>query len=178
MTLPSGRIEELQSRLVLFYTGIKRTASRVAASYVGDLETKRRQMEQMATLVGESIAILTSGRDIEEFGLLLDEAWKIKKSLGARISNPHVDEIYQRARAAGALGGKISGAGGGGFMMLFVPLDFQDQVRETLKTFIHVPFKFEPSGSQVVYYDRQDDYRGVERDLAGRDIVESKALFK
>ena len=88
MTLPSGRIEELQSRLVLFYTGIKRTASRVAASYVGDLETKRRQMEQMATLVGESIAILTSGRDIEEFGLLLDEAWEDKEEFGRADLKP------------------------------------------------------------------------------------------
>jgi D-glycero-alpha-D-manno-heptose-7-phosphate kinase len=133
-------------------------------------------MERMASLMAEGIDILEGGHDIREFGALLHEAWGIKKSFGARISNSQVDAIYERAREAGAVGGKIAGAGGGGFMVLFVPPDKQARVRETLSTFIHVPFKFECSGSQVVYYDRQEDYGQVEQDLAHRDILEFREL--
>jgi D-glycero-alpha-D-manno-heptose-7-phosphate kinase len=133
-------------------------------------------MEEMANLLAESINVLEGNRNIEEFGTLLHEAWRIKKGLGSRISNSHVDDIYACARGAGALGGKIAGAGGGGFMMLFVPPGRQAQVRETLSGFIHVPFKFEFSGSQVVYYDRQENYGPIEEDLAHRHILGFREL--
>ena len=170
MILAHSRVVELQSHLMLFYTGIRRTASQVAGSYISDIDAKQQHMKRMADLLTEGIDLLQSGRDIGEFGRLLNEAWQIKRSLGPRISNSLVDDIYERARRAGALGGKIAGAGGGGFMMLFVPPDRQVHVREMLSAFIHVPFEFETSGSQVVYYDRQDDYSVVAEDLAGRDI--------
>jgi D-glycero-alpha-D-manno-heptose-7-phosphate kinase len=104
-------------------------------------------------MVDESISILTNtGSNIEEFGKLLDQGWKYKRTLSNRISSPEIDHIYEQARLAGAIGGKILGAGGGGFMLLFVRPENQAAVRERLKSLVHVPFNFESSGSKVVVY--------------------------
>ena len=176
VTVPKQRVEELQSHLMLFYTGIKRTASEVADSYLNEIETKGQQIEQLVQLVPKGLAVLQGNSDIEAIGELLDEGWRIKKSIGTRITNSHVDGIYTQAREAGALGGKIAGAGGGGFMMLFVPPHRQARVRESLGAFVHVPFKLDSTGSQVVHYDPQDDYGGIEKDLATRDLVECREL--
>jgi D-glycero-alpha-D-manno-heptose-7-phosphate kinase len=136
-----------------------RTASNVAESYVKNISERKRQMRIMNDLVNEGMSILSSGQDLQEFGKLLHEAWQVKRSFSSLISNPIVDDIYQQARSAGALGGKLSGAGGGGFMLLFVPKDAQDAVRRKLKSLIHVPFRFEFNGSQVVFYDPNMDYK-------------------
>lgn len=106
---------------MLFYTGIVRTASDLAKSYVDDIHSKRRQLRIMKDLVDEGLSILNSGKDLNVFGQLLHEAWLAKRSLSAQVSNSQVDELYDRAQAAGAIGGKLTGAGGGGFMLLFVP---------------------------------------------------------
>ena len=158
ITLTQDRIHQLESHLMLFYTGIKRTASNIAQSYVSNIEEKRQQMDTMTEMVKESISILDSDHDIMDFGKLLYEAWQVKRSFSKEVSNSHVDEIYSQAIAAGAIGGKITGAGGGGFMVLFVPPQRRTQVREKLKNFIHIPFKFEFSGSQIIFYDPQEDF--------------------
>ena len=158
IVLSSERIEELNSNLMLFYTGIKRTASNIAESYVNNIEEKKRQLRIMKDLVQESIAILNEGRDITAFGELLHEAWQAKRSLSSKVSNSFVEELYQSALTAGAIGGKLTGAGGGGFMLLFVPPHKQANVRKRLNKLIHVPFKFEFCGSQIIYYDREIDY--------------------
>src|SRR5262249_16493329 len=115
MVLSKQRLTELQAHLMLFYTGIVRTASDVARSYVADLHTRGRQLQLMQDLVAEAIHILTSGKDIELFGHLLHESWLLKHSLSPQVSNAEVDALYKRACSAGALGGKLTGAGGGGF---------------------------------------------------------------
>ena len=166
VTLSQDRIHQLESHLMLFYTGIKRTASNVAQSYVNNIEEKKRQMEAMTGLVDESMAILNSDHDIMGFGRLLHEAWKIKCSFSDRVSNSGVDEIYSKAVSAGAIGGKIAGAGGGGFMVLFVPPERREQVREGLKNLVHVPFRFEGHGSQIIFYDPEEDFSGAERERA------------
>ena len=176
VTLSQERIHQLESHLMLFYTGIKRTASDVAQSYVNNIEEKRRQMETMTGLVDESIAILNSDRDIIDFGRLLHEAWKIKCSFSDRVSNSSVDEIYTKAVSTGAIGGKIAGAGGGGFMLLFVPPERKEQVREGLKNLVHVPFRFEGHGSQIIFYDPEEDFSGVERERATLPIQEFREL--
>jgi len=153
MTLAQERIEELNSHLMLFYTGIIRTASNIAESYVNNIENGKRQLCMMNDLLEESVSILNSGKDINEFGRLLHEAWQAKRSLSNKVSNSSVDEIYNTVRSAGALGGKLTGAGGGGFMLLFVPPKKQMKVREKLKKLIHVPFKFEAAGSQIIFFD-------------------------
>src|SRR5262245_46517547 len=153
LILPPARVAELKAHLMLFYTGIARTAADVARSYAIDLEARRRQLRIMKELVDESIDILCSGSDVRAFGDLLHEAWQTKRSLSASVSNPEVDGLYDLARAAGALGGKLTGAGGGGFLLLFAEPDSQEAVRRALDGLIHVPFQFETSGSQIVFYE-------------------------
>lgn len=171
VVLRPGRVEQLDDHLMLFYTGIVRTASRVAAGYVADLPKKRRQLRILRDLVDESIELLASERSIEGFGDLLDEAWSHKRSLAAGISTDEVDRVYARAREAGALGGKITGAGGGGFLLLFVPPARQAAVAAALPELVQVPFRFESSGSQIIFYDREEDFSSVEAARQGRPIA-------
>ena len=170
VVLPAGRTEELDGHLMLFYTGIVRTAAKVAATYVSDLSAKRRQLRILRDLVDEAIELLAGGHDIAGFGHLLDEAWMHKRSLGAGISTGEVDHLYARAREAGALGGKITGAGGGGFLLLFVPPAAQPAVQDALHELVHVPFRFETAGSQIIFFDREEDFAAAEAQRDARPI--------
>jgi D-glycero-alpha-D-manno-heptose-7-phosphate kinase len=176
LILPSERVTELKAHLMLFYTGITRTAADVARSYVVGIETRRRQLRLMKELVDESIDVLASGMDIRAFGDLLHEAWQAKRSLSAQVSNGEVDELYERARAAGALGGKLTGAGGGGFLLLFVPPEQQAAVLGALDGSIHVPFQFESAGSQIIFYEPGVDYREAEQARRYQTTVRFKEL--
>ncbi len=169
--LSRERIREINAHLMLFYTGIKRTASNIASSYVNDLEQKKRPMRIMKALVKESLSVLNCGRDLAEFGELLDESWQLKRSLSDKITTPYMDEMYNAARAAGAIGGKITGAGGGGFMLLFVPPEKQTTVREALRSLLHIPFTFEFSGSQIVFFDPEEDYAALDKERSLRSIA-------
>lgn len=160
LILPPKRLAELNDHLMLFYTGIVRTASDVAKTYVEKISDRRRQLRIMKDLVDESISVLTGAGDIAEFGELMHEAWQAKRSLSAKVSNTEVDDLYERACHAGALGGKLTGAGGGGFLLLFVPPERQAAVRESLSHLIHVPFALENNGSQIIFYE------GGEEDLS------------
>lgn len=176
MTLPQERIRELNDHLVLLYTGIKRTASDIAATYVQDIESRERQLRSIMDMVNEGISILVSGQDIKRFGELLHESWQAKRALGSRISNPHVDEVYDQAMAAGAVGGKLLGAGGGGFMLFFAPPSNQQRLRERLSRLVHVPFKFESLGSQIIFYDQEEDYSTEDRARASQPVVAFREL--
>ena len=154
ITLGRERVRELNAHLMLFYTGIKRTASNVASSFVNGIESRKRQLRIIRDLVEESISILSSTQDIKGFGELLHEAWEAKRSLSSKVSNSQVDEIYRQALSAGAIGGKLTGAGGGGFLLIFVCPGEQKKVREKLNKLLHVPFKFEFSGSQIIFFDQ------------------------
>jgi len=169
--LPAGRIAELKSHLMLVYTGIARTAADVAKSYVVGIESRRRQLRIMKELVDESLDVLASGMDICAFGDLLHEAWQAKRSLSPAVSNSDVDALYEEARAAGALGGKLTGAGGGGFLLLFVPLEKQRAVLEAMGGRIHVPFEFESAGSQIIFYESGVDYQAVDQARRRRDCA-------
>lgn len=162
LILSQSRIQEFSSHLMLFYTGIERTSSDIASSYATQTEARRRQLRIMKDLVNEALAILTSQQDICGLGGLLHEAWLTKRSLSSSVSNVDVDEIYNEARAAGALGGKLLGAGGGGFMLLFVPPQHQAQVKARLNGLIYVPFEFDFMGSQIVYYRPGPQYAAEE----------------
>ena len=170
LTLSRERITALNSHLLLFYTGIKRTAEDVAKSYVNNIADKKRQLKIMRDLVDQSAALLNSDQDLSGFGRLLHEAWQAKRSLSTQVTNSHVDEIYDRARAAGALGGKLTGAGGGGFMLLFAPPEQHEAIREQLNTLIHVPFQFEFNGSQIIFFDHEVDYSAAENTRATQNI--------
>lgn len=176
VTMPPARLAKLNSHLMLFFTGIERTSSEVAESYAHNINGKKRELQTMKDLVDEAIAILNSGRDIAAFGKLLHEAWLAKRSLSARVSNSHVDQIYNSAVKAGALGGKLLGAGGGGFMLFFVPPAKQKKVRKQLSTLIQVPFKFESSGSQIIFFDPEEDYSAAEKARANQAIKPFREL--
>lgn len=170
MTLAPERIKELNSHLMMFYTGIKRTASNIAESYVRGIEERKRQLRIMKDLVEESISILNSNQEISHFGNLLHETWQIKRSLSSKVSNSYIDDLYDQAKSAGTLGGKITGAGGGGFLLLFAPPEKHEKIRELLKKVIHVPIKFEFSGSQIIFYDQETDYSAEENARACQSI--------
>lgn len=177
VTVSSERFRELRSHLMLFYTGIKRTASEVASTYVGQIDEKKRHLRILSDLVAESRNILTSPNcDIAAFGHLLHEAWQTKRGLSVSVSNSDVDSLYDEARRAGAIGGKLTGAGGGGFLLLFVPPDRHDVVRERLSKLIHVPFEFEYWGSQVLFADREREYLHEEQERVHLDISAFREL--
>lgn len=153
MTLQKRRIEELQAHLMLVFTGLSRFASEIAADQIKNTKHKKKELTIMHELVDESVGILNSNKDLVEFGRLLHEAWLIKKSLSDRVSNPTIDGFYERALSCGAVGGKLLGAGGGGFMLLFVPPENRQKVARGLKDLLEVKFKFESQGSQIIYYN-------------------------
>jgi D-glycero-alpha-D-manno-heptose-7-phosphate kinase len=151
--LASDRKQLLNSHLMLFFTGFSRIASDIAKDKIANLDKKVDELHRMRRMVDEALDILSSNRDIREFGELLHTAWVCKQSLSEKVSTRQIDNIYDIARQAGAVGGKLLGAGGGGFMLLFVEPEKQSQVREALNGYVHVPFQFETGGSQVIYYE-------------------------
>jgi D-glycero-alpha-D-manno-heptose-7-phosphate kinase len=181
MTLRSQRVAELSQHLMLLFTGVQRTASKVVEGYAAETEGRQTEGRQTATrmvgaMVDEAISILTSSQDISTFGRLLHEGWQAKQGLGEGISNKHVETIYEAARRVGALGGKLLGAGGGGFMLLFAPPDRHAKIRETLSGLLHVPFAFEFSGSQVIFHTKEQDYLMVEKERKERDLTPFREL--
>lgn len=176
VTIARSRFMELESHLMLFYTGIVRTAAEVAESYTNEIEKRKRQLRIIHDIVTEGISILATGGDIMLFGELLHESWEAKRSLSNKVSNNEVDDLYAQARAVGAIGGKLMGAGGGGFMLLFVPPSDQKAVRERLSRMLHVPFRLEFSGSQIVFFDPEQDYSVEEKDRDSRSIEAFREL--
>jgi len=162
MTIGADRLLELNDHLMLVYTGIRRTAANVAASYAHDLEQKAKQISAIERFVEDALGVLNGSGDLRGFGELLHEVWQVKRSLSPTVSNSDIDEIYQAAREAGAVGGKITGAGGGGFLLLFVPPAEQERVRNRLLHLIHAPFRLESSGSQIIFFEPERDYEAVE----------------
>jgi D-glycero-alpha-D-manno-heptose-7-phosphate kinase len=149
------RLEEFQNHLMLFFTGFSRFASDIAKSKIENLKNRTVELHKMKESVHEAIRILQSDAPIEEIGRLLDQNWKYKRSLSDKVSSPEIDQIYEAAMKAGAIGGKLLGAGGGGFMVFLVEPALQKKVREALSHLIHVPFRFENNGSRVVLYQPQ-----------------------
>jgi len=153
LILPIERLKALQDHLLLAFTGVSRIAADVAQSQLDNLKHRETELRAVQDTVDQAIAILTSpSTDLIEFGRLLHEAWRIKRTLSTRISTPVVDELYDTAIRAGAIGGKLLGAGGGGFMLLFVRPEDRSRVMAALHSYIVVPVKFESSGSRIVVY--------------------------
>lgn len=151
------RLQSLQDHLMLFFTGFSRNASEIAGEQIKKTPDKYAQLHAIGAMVDKATDILRNEHvPLEEFGKLLDESWKIKRGLTHLISNNQIDAIYERGMKAGAVGGKLCGAGGGGFMLFFVLPKNQVQVKEALKDLLYVPFRFENQGSQVIFNSPQD----------------------
>ncbi|MDD5652690.1 MAG: kinase [Candidatus Omnitrophica bacterium] len=153
ITVSQEKLESLQSHMMLFFTGFSRIASEIASEQLKNIPQKKKELKTMHQMVDQATEIMNSGR-IDEFGRLLHESWKLKKSLSHKISNPDIDEIYACARKSGATGGKLLGAGGGGFILFFVQPEKQKQLKEKLKKLLWVPFRFEDLGSQIIFYQQ------------------------
>lgn len=151
--LGKERLAQLQEHLVLIFTGVSRTASEIACEQIKVTSQKERELRDLRGMVEEAIKMLQGGADLDEFGQLLHESWMLKRGLTNKISTPLVDQIYETARRAGALGGKLLGAGGGGFLLLFVRPAQRQRVLDSLDGLLHVPFQFETSGSRIIFYD-------------------------
>jgi len=170
ITVPKTRVEELNSHLMLFYTGIARTAAQVAEGYVNGIESRGKQLNELQQHVGEAINILNGNNTIIGFGELLHEAWRIKRELSEKVSNGYVDDIYKQARKMGAIGGKLLGAGGGGFLLLFVPPEAQKEVIKYFNKLIYVPFHFEYAGSQIIFYDPRENHPDLDEER-GKSLI-------
>ncbi len=178
MTLAPERVRELNDSLMLFFTGVNRTASDVSQTYSQHLEAKDDTLRAMRQMVNEGIAILNGADGLDRFGHLLHEGWLMKRSLSAKVSNGFIEQLYEDARAAGALGGKLLGAGGGGFMLLFVHPGDQHRVRERLRHLIYVPFRFESTGSRIIFFDREADYSKDEKVQANEQVTAFRELTR
>ena len=176
VTISEERVKELESHLMLFYTGIVRTAAEVADSYTKEIGKRKRQLRILHDMVDEGISILASSTDITTFGELLHESWEAKRSLSDRVSNSELDELYEQAHEAGAIGGKLTGAGGGGFMLLFAPPSKQQAIKEKLSKLLCVPFQLEFSGSQIIFFDPEQDYSIAEMERSNQTIQTFREL--
>lgn len=154
-----GRLEELEQHLALYFTGFSRTASEIAKEQIRLAPQRQQELRLMFQLVDEAEAVLEdNGRSLDDFGRLLHETWQIKKSLTKNITNSMIDEIYDAGRSAGVLGGKLLGAGGGGFMLFFVPPRCKSELRRRLKNLLCVPFAFSNRGCNVLMYEPEEIY--------------------
>ena len=153
ITINEEKLNLLQDHLMLFFTGYSRNASDIAAEQIKQTPSKDKELRVMREMVDEAINILNGSPDgIYDFGRLLNETWQLKRSLTHLISNNQIDDIYEQALKAGAIGGKLCGAGGGGFILFFVPPEKQKYVKDSLKL-LHVPFRFENLGSQIIFHN-------------------------
>ena len=152
-----SRVADLEDQLALYFTGFSRTASEIAQAQLKVTPHKKKELETMLQCVGEAEAIVTSSnRSLDDFGRLLHESWKIKRTLTDKITNSRIDEIYEAGLSAGALGGKLLGAGGGGFLLFYVPRERRAALREKLKKLLCIPFSFSTRGSHIVVYEPEE----------------------
>lgn len=143
----------LDENLMLFFTGFSRISSEIAIEQKRATSNKVKELKEMLGIVNEAEKILINKKsDLNEFGKLLDHSWKLKRGITSRITNNDIDDIYLTAIKAGALGGKLLGAGGGGFILFYVEKDKQEKVKEALSKLLYVPFNFENEGTKIMYY--------------------------
>jgi len=159
ITLSAEKIQLLQDHLMLFFTGFARTASEIAGEQIKKTPEKKNELNRIFEMVDEAVGILNgNSSNLTDFGRFMHELWMIKRSLTAKITTPCIDNIYETAIKAGALGGKLLGAGGGGCILFFVEPELQFKVKEKLKNLLYVPFKFENLGSQIIYYAPSNNF--------------------
>ena len=147
-------VEQLQSHMLLFFTGLSRFSSDIARDKVSNFTNRFQELTQIKEMVDEGMSILQNpSTPIMDLGKLMHESWKLKRSLSVKVSTPKIDEIYEAGIKAGATGGKVLGAGGGGFILFFAKPENHSKIRERLKSLVHVAFHFDDVGSKIVVYE-------------------------
>ena len=157
VVLAPDRLKLFQQHLMMFYTGMKRRASEVAARQIQKIPQNLDTLHQMRKMVDEAHHCLTGTADLERFGTLLDKSWRLKQSLDQNIASGAIAELYDAGKAGGALGGKLLGAGGGGFLLFFVPPDRHASVRASLRQLEEIPLTLSPEGSHVLHGSIAED---------------------
>lgn len=151
------RKRELNSNLMMFFTGFTRFSSEVQSANMSDKRDKTAELKEMFNLVGEAEKVLIDkSTSLDEFGRLLDYTWKLKRQTGTKVSTETIDELYAKGMAAGAIGGKLLGAGGGGFLVFYVQPEYQEAVKMAMEGLLYVPFEFEEGGTRVIHYSPED----------------------
>lgn len=149
--IESTRLKELEASLTMFFTGFSRKASQIAAEWIERTPINKPTLQTMYQMVMEGEKLLTGSGNLSDFGKLLDESWSLKHTLSKRVSTEYVDFLYANAINAGATGGKLLGAGEGGFLLLFVEPDRQTAVKKRLSRLLEVPFQFDNEGSRIIF---------------------------
>lgn len=151
------RKKRLNNNLMMFFTGFTRFSSDVQKANNVSAKEKENLLKEMLALVDEAESILTNKeKNIDDFGRLLDHTWKLKKQTGGSVSTNSIDELYQKGIKAGALGGKLLGAGGGGFLVFYVQPEYQEKVMVAMQDFLYIPFQFEDGGTRVIHYSPEE----------------------
>lgn len=151
--ISAERKKQLNNNLMMFFTGFTRFSSDIQKSNSLSDADKRSQLNQMYQLVDEAENILTDSKaNLDDFGKLLDVTWQLKRQTGSAVSTDCIDDLYKKGIEAGALGGKLLGAGGGGFLVFYVQPENQERVRLAMQSLMHIPFKFENGGTRVIHY--------------------------
>jgi D-glycero-alpha-D-manno-heptose-7-phosphate kinase len=159
LILSPTRLESLERHMMLFFTGFARTASDVAPEQIQNIPAKANELRSMMKIVDTAMDLITNKSDhIDDFGRLLDEQWRIKQKMSTKISNAEINAMYDRGIGAGAFGGKLLGAGGGGFLLFLVSPGHQEAVKDALKDLLYVPCRFDHLGSQIIYHSHEDEY--------------------
>ena len=155
LIISHDRIIELQNNLMLFFTGFARNASDIANEQIKMTLNKTKELNDIFDICTEGFSVLNNENDsMDKIGYLLNEQWLIKRTLTKKITNSKIDDIYQTGIKAGALGGKLLGAGAGGFILFYVPRKYQPKVKKALKSKLFVPFRFETTGSKIIYHSK------------------------
>jgi len=152
ITIAPARLQQLQQACLLFFTGFTRNSSTIQSTLLKRLRQNTSALLEIRALVDEACELLNSDQDINNFGRLMDQSWQLKRHLSNSVSNENIDTWYARAKKAGALGGKILGAGGGGFLLIFAEPGAHSAIQQALNDLLHVPFAFESTGSHITMY--------------------------
>jgi D-glycero-alpha-D-manno-heptose-7-phosphate kinase len=156
LTIGETKSQMFQDRLMLFFTGFVRFAAEIEQDKLKNLNSRFNELKSMHSMVDSAVNILNGDTEnLDDFGKLLHETWIMKKSLSTKVSNGYIDDVYKTALNAGALGGKILGAGGGGFILFYVKPEYKESIKKALDKLLYVPFRFDTLGSQVIYYSEE-----------------------
>ena len=151
------RKSRLNDNLLMFFTGFTRFSSDVQKANKQGYHDKTAELKEMLSLVDDAERVLTDkSADLDDFGRLLDHTWKLKRQTGAAISTDSIDALYSKGIAAGALGGKLLGAGGGGFLVFYVQPDYRESVMKAMSDLLYIPFRFEDGGTRVIHYSPEE----------------------
>jgi D-glycero-alpha-D-manno-heptose-7-phosphate kinase len=156
LTIGETKSQMFQDRLMLFFTGFVRFAAEIEQDKLKNLNSRFNELKSMHSMVDSAVNILNGDTEnLDDFGKLLHETWIMKKSLSTKVSNGYIDDVYKTALNAGALGGKILGAGGGGFILFYVKPEYKESIKKAFDKLLYVPFRFDTLGSQVIYYSEE-----------------------